>query len=331
MEDFFEMGLELAGATEATARSLMPYSGKNNKLLADQIAVETLRNKLNAIDYKLRIIIGEGEKDNAPMLYGGEILGRKHKSEQIDFDIIVDPLECTTNFARGLQDSMCVLGAFPVDSITEIPGTYMEQLLLPPEMNKLLPNTINFETPVEKVIALTSRAIQRPANTITVAVQDRPRHHELIKQIRATGAGVALIDSGSISTALKIMTGNSQRINLLWGIFGAPEGLIIASMARLSGFGFIGRLSPHDQKSSTETRQLGLEKKTLRSEEWVSNNGVLVMSGIHTSPLLPGVEYLTNSSSLRTHTLVWSPTRFAMITHRDGTQENIEYRKIASA
>lgn len=323
MYDFNKIGLKLAGATDSAARAVMPFSGKGDKHVADDAAVKAFRESLNKLDIKLRIIIGEGEKDKAPMLYSGEILGNISNDAQVDYlDLIVDPLECTTNFANGLPDSMSVLAALPSGCIQNIPGTYMEQMLVPPQMRELLGNEINLETPVDEFLKKASEKLKRPISNITITVQDRPRHKELIKKIRDVGAGVSLIESGSISSAMKIIMGKSKRLNILWGTFGAPEGLIIACLARRTGFGFLGRVAPHDKKTVEETESMGLTGKTLTADEWVQDDGVVVMTGIHTSIFLPGVEFTQNKNLLRTHTLIWTSDKKIMASHLDGVLES---------
>lgn len=325
MLDFWETGRQLAQATESTARALMPYSGKGDKHEADGVAVRTLRESLNSLNLKLRIVIGEGEKDRAPMLYSGEQLGvpADRTGEDGVLDLVVDPLECTGNFARGLSDSLCVLTASPANSVQAVPGTYMEQLLLPPPVTPLLGKEIDLDVPVEKVLKLTADSLGRSLRDITIVVQDRPRHERLIADIRKVGAGVSLIPSGSISAALKIMLGSSKRLTMMWGIFGAPEGLVLALLANCSRYGFLGRIHPHDEKSREETKALGLAGKTLTGTEWITGRGVVVISGVHTSIVLPGVEYVPSGPSLRVHTLLWTNDVRRVVTHLDGKEESI--------
>lgn len=312
-------------ATEATARALMPYSGKGDKHTADAVAVKSLREGLNNLALHMRIVIGEGEKDRAPMLFSGEILGISPRptGENGLLDLVVDPLECTGNFARGLSDSLCVLTASPANSVQEVPGSYMEQMLLPPQAASLLGKEIDLDVSVEKVLKLTADAVGRHIRDITVVVQDRPRHEKLIAEIRKTGAGVSLITSGSISAALKIMLGSSRRLTMMWGIFGAPEGLVLALMANCSGYGFLGRIHPHDEKSLEVTRALGLEEKILAGPEWINRQGVVVITGVHTSIVLPGVEYISSGPSLRVHTLLLTNDVRRVVTHLDGREESI--------
>ncbi len=323
MNDFREIGLELARAVETTARATMPLSGKGDKNGADARAVETLRKALGEADFNMRVIIGEGEKDDAPMLYAGEVLGKRaNQAGEPYLELIVDPLECTTNFAKGLPDSMCVLAAISENCVQTVPGTYMEQLLVPPAAAELMPDKISLDTPVEETLRLTAEGLGRTVGDLTVVVQDRPRHKELIEAIRAAGAGVSLIESGSISAALEIILEKPRRLNMLWGTFGAPEGLIMAFMAAQAGYGFLGRIKPHDDKTQDQTNDLGLLNRTLTAREWIRGKGVLVMSGIHTSTSLPGVEF--KDASMRVHTLVWTGGEKFLAVHVDGSLRELK-------
>jgi fructose-1,6-bisphosphatase II len=316
-----KLAQDLASVTEYAARSVMPYSGKGDKHRADEVAVEAMRAALNRLDHRFRVVLGEGGKDEAPMLYAGEILGLRAADDTAQsYDLIVDPLECTTNFARGLPDSMSVLLAAPAGSVQAVPGTYMEQLLVPREAAPLLGGQITLDTPVDRALPMIAGAMGQKVSDMCVVVQDRERHRELIAQIRAAGAGVSLIDSGSISAACRVILGRSRRTHMLWGTFGAPEGVVIAFMARESGSGFLGRLRPHDEATTVETRELGLEGRTLNEKELVRSGGVIVLSGIHSSSLLRGVELVSRKSGpvQRVYTVLWTEGRQALLVHEDG-------------
>ncbi len=324
--DLKNTGILLSRGTDAAARAVILLSGKARKDDADRLAVEAMRSALDSLPLNLHIHLGEGEKDNAPMLYRGERLGsRRHLGGTAMLDLVVDPLECTTNFSKGLPDSMSVLLAVPAGSIHEIPGTYMEQILIPAEAASLLGSSITLDTEPAEILKLTAEALGRRTEQLTVAVQDRPRHENLIKKIREAGAGVSLIESGSISAGAEIIMRPQGRIHMLWGTFGAPEGLIMAAMANLSGFGFLGRIAPHNDAAKQQCEELGLCGRTLLSSEWISEPGILCMSGIHSNPWLRGVErhYQPGGMTLNVLTAVWIPGQKFLISREEGKEEEV--------
>ncbi len=286
MKGMHEIARRFVCVTDRVAREVIPYSGKNDRHMADHRAVEVMRDALNSLPYRTEVLIGEGEKDEAPMLYAGEKLGIPVETSET-FSLVVDPLECTTNFARGLPDSTSVLMVARKGTIVPVPGTYMEQMLLPGEIEDL--SAISLDMKPSELLPIVADALDSDMSDITVVVQDRPRHRELIEQIRELGAGVALIESGSISAAAEIIRRKEGRYTMMWGTFGAPEGLIISFMAKTSGFHFLGRVQPHNEKTEAEAESYGILGRTLNQNEWVEQDAVLLISGIHSSVWLDGV------------------------------------------
>lgn len=307
-----EVGLSLVEVTAQTAAEVFAHSGKNDKHTADHVAVEGLRARLQGLPFRMTVVSGEGEKDKAPMLFSGERLGNAGDSGP-GLDLIVDPLECTTNFARGLPDSMVVLAATEEGATQPVPGTYMKQMLLPAASANRLGRDINLDSAPAEVLELVGRDTNRKPSEITVVVQDRPRHQQLIAELRAAGASVALVESGSISAALEIAAEQNGRLTMMWGIFGAPEGLIIALLAALTGLGFLGRIEPHDETTTAQAELLGLARRSLTAREWVQGPGVLICSGLHSNSILPGVS--RGSQGLTVHSLLWAEGTRSRITH----------------
>jgi len=323
-----EFARRFVSVTDLVARSVMQHSGKNDKYTADLCAVEVMREALNQLPYSTEILIGEGEKDEAPMLFAGEKLGLPVETSET-FCAVVDPLECTSNFARGLPDSTSVLMVARKGTIQPVPGTYMEQLLLPKEVGAN--SGIHLDMKPDELLHRVANALSYDVSDITVVVQDRPRHQELIDDIRRAGGGVALIEAGSISAAAEIISRKEGRYTMMWGTFGAPEGLIISFMAKASGFYFLGRVQPHNEKTETEAEKSGILNKTLSQDEWIQEDALLIISGIHSSVWLDGVRrvkirnpknrMLDMSVAHWRHlvsTVVWTMNSVEIIEHENG-------------
>jgi fructose-1,6-bisphosphatase II len=228
----------LRNVTEETSRLVFPLFGKNDKDKADHLAVEAMRSGLRALPFGTRVILGEGEKDEAPMLYEGERLG----GGEAVLDLVVDPLECTTNFAKGLPNSLCVIAYAETNQLISVPGTYMEQWIAGPRFQG------GFEPhePLSKNIEKLADSLNKTHSELLVVVQDRPRHEKLIQGLRDLGVGVSLIDSGSVTAALDICLDRGH-YDAMIGTFGAPEGLIASIIARCTGSEMKGILRPHKE------------------------------------------------------------------------------------
>ncbi|HMZ38012.1 MAG TPA: fructose-bisphosphatase class II [Leptospiraceae bacterium] len=321
MNPFHAKGLSLVLATDAASRAVMRWSGKDKKHEADHDAVEAMRVSLDSMPMAMRVLIGEGEKDQAPMLFAGERLGTG-KTGDPELDLVVDPLECTTNFSRGLHDSMSVLLAAPSGSIPAIPGTYMTQILLPPspaaDYFASRPAADSIDPGIKNILGIVSKQNGINVSDMLVVVQDRPRHAEIIHGARSAGAGVALIESGSISAAAEILLRPNGRWTLLYGTYGAPEGLILAYMARVTGGYFAGRISPHHPLFAEQARELGLADQTLPASEWIVADGCLCLTGIHGNTFLRGV--MRKDQGLVTESLLWTADGVEKIVHENGVQ-----------
>jgi fructose-1,6-bisphosphatase II len=230
---------QIETVTQNTAIAIFPFFGKNQKNHADHMAVEEMRKELNRLPFVSKIILGEGEKDNAPMLYEGEELG----SGEHLFDLVVDPLECTTNFAKGLPNSMSIVAFAQKGHLAKVPGTYMEQWIAGPRMKARFRPDIPLKDNMETL----GSYLDKTLSELLIVVQDRPRHEKLIQDLRNLGCGVVLIDSGSITATLDICL-QKGHYDAMIGTFGAPEGLISAIIAKCTGSEMKGILRPHKEK-----------------------------------------------------------------------------------
>ncbi|MCB1141345.1 MAG: fructose-bisphosphatase class II [Leptospiraceae bacterium] len=224
--------------TESTAIGVFPYLGKNNKHAGDEIAVNAMRKELNSLPFGTRVIIGEGEKDDAPYLYEGEVLGKG----DVILDLAVDPLECTTNFSKGLPNSMSVLAYSEKDGLAPVPGTYMEQWIAGPEVG----TPLNPENTLRHNIEILSDYKRKTFDELLIVVQERPRHEMLIRSLRDLGCGVALIESGSLSAVMDICL-EFGHYDAMIGTYGAPEGLISALIAKATESQMKAILRPHEE------------------------------------------------------------------------------------
>ncbi|HMV41098.1 MAG TPA: fructose-bisphosphatase class II [Leptospiraceae bacterium] len=272
----------LANITEKTAQKTFPLFGKMDKKKADHIAVEEMRFLLGQLPFQSRVIIGEGEKDEAPMLYEDEILG----GSEFQIDIAVDPLECTTNFAKGLPNSMCVIAFTERDGLHRVPGTYMEQWVAPPQMKYPFEPKENIKANLEKL----SDSLHKNISDLIIVVQDRPRHKELIESIRSLGCGISLIESGSLTCIMDICLGKGN-YDALIGTYGAPEGLIGAVIAKATGSEFKGIIRAHEEKHREKWIATGREEEEIldKNDLVPANVFGFVATGIAENSILKGI------------------------------------------
>ena len=301
--------------TEAAARACAPWVGAGDKHAADAAAVEALRT--TAADGMLRgtVVIGEGEKDNAPYLAPGESIGPAHESPTVD--VAVDPLEGTRLAASDAPGALAVLALAPVGSILPLGRAfYMEKLIGPPAAR----DTLNLDAPPAEVAVAVAAALDCPMSELRIAVQERPRHTTLVRALRDAGAHVHLFGDGDLSYAIQALRPRVERsadsVDLLWGIGGAPEGVLAAAAQRVVGGAMRLRLAPRSETERSRLRDdpalpdvLG---RTFTAREVVRADTVaMTCTGVTTGPLLKGIH--TQTGIYRRKRLCWPPT-----THRAG-------------
>lgn len=278
------LGLELVRATEAAAISSRNFLGKGNKNAADGAAVDAMRRFLATVDMQGVVVIGEGEKDNAPMLYNGEQVG---SGVGPLCDIAVDPIDGTSLAAAGRQNALSVIAVTDRGAMLDASSVYyMNKLAAGKEAVGLL----DIRFPIAENIRLLAKAKNKPISEIVVAVLDRPRHEELIEQIRAAGASTRLLLDGDVAASIQAALYGS-RIDLCVGIGGSPEGIATTCAIKALG-GFIqGIIAPRDEQEATRTVAAGLKLDYVYSaDEMVnSDNTLFVATGITDGSLLSGV------------------------------------------
>lgn len=278
------IALEFVRATEAAAMASSHWIGRGDNNAADDAAVQHMRARLNEIDFHGKIVIGEGERDEAPMLYIGEEVGNKKGGV---FDIAVDPLEGTNLVAKGWPNAISILAAGAKGSLLHAPDTYMDKIACGPEAK----GKVSLDNSPEENVRIVAEAMGKKQNEVTVAMMDRERHLELMKKVRSTGAMIRLITDGDVSAALATSMPESG-VDLLLGVGGAPEGVISsAALKCLDGF-FEGRLTYRNDEERKRGEKMGLvEGKLLKTEDLAKGDVIVSATGITTGYLLKGVRF----------------------------------------
>ena len=290
------LALEFARITEAAAISCARWMGKGDKIKADKAAVDAMRKRFNYVDFKGRVVIGEGEKDEAPMLYIGEELGT---GEGPEMDIAVDPLECTENLAKGKPNAISVLAAGPKGSLLNAPGSYMDQLAVGPAAK----GVIDIKASIKDNLKNIAKALKKDVSELTVIILERERHNEMIKQIKEAGARIRLIDNGTISAGIAPAMHNSG-IDVMMGIGGAPEGVITAVALKCMNGEIQGILKPHKEEFKQQAIERGLDLNKVYKTDDLAKGSHLVFAatGVSDGPLLKGVVFTQHGQI--THSLV---------------------------
>jgi fructose-1,6-bisphosphatase II len=307
------LALDLARVTEAAALAAARYMGRGDKEAGDQAAVDAMRLVLNSIEMDGIVVIGEGEKDEAPMLFNGERLGTGNPPQ---VDIAVDPVEGTRLLAMGRTNSVATVAIAERGSMFN-PGpiVYMYKLAVGPEAK----GHIDLDAPVEDNLKAVARAKGYDVDDLTVVILDRPRHEEIIEQVRQTGARIRLITDGDVAGAIMTAWPESN-IDVLIGIGGTPEGVLAATALKCMGGEIQGRLYPRNDDERTQAREAGYDlEKVLTIDELVCcDEAFFSLTGITDGALVDGVEYFGEGA--RTHTLVMrarsGTVREIIATHR---------------
>ncbi len=281
------LALDLVRVTEAAALAAGRYMGRGNKIGADKAAVDAMRLILNTIDMNAVVVIGEGEKDEAPMLYNGEQLGTGTPPQ---LDIAVDPIDGTRPLSNGLWNAIATVALAPRGTMFNPgPALYMYKIAVGPSAR----DAIDIEAPVEDNLRAIARAKGEDLEDLTVVILDRPRHEKLIAEVREkTNARIRLIPDGDVAGALMTAWPESG-IDVLLGTGGSPEGVLAACALRGTGGNIQGKLVARSQEELERGKALGYNyDKVLMIEDLVSSNDVFfAATGITNGDLLRGVEY----------------------------------------
>src|SRR3989344_5293632 len=290
------LALEFVRVTEAAAIAASKWIGKGEAKKADGAAVDEMRDRFNQIDFVGRVVIGEGQKDEAPELYTGEKVGTG-KGPAVD--LAVDPLECTDSVAYGRYNAIAVIAAGARGSLLSAPDTYMEKLAAGPKAAKV----IKLGAPVRTNIIKTAKALGKKVSDITVCVMDRDRHRDLINQIRKTGARVRLITDGDVAGGIAPCMPESG-IDLLMGIGASAEAVLAATAIKILGGQIFCRFKSKDDHQRALVKKHGLSEKKIYMTNDLAKGKVLTFTatGVIDGPLLQGVRSAGNI--IITHSLV---------------------------
>jgi len=291
------LALELVRVTEAAALSAGRYMGRGNKIAADYAAVEAMRLILNTISMNAIIVIGEGEKDNAPMLFNGEHVGNGNGAEM---DIAVDPIDGTRPLVNGTWSALALVALAPRGTMFDPgPFLYMDKIAVGP----LSKGKVDINASVKHNLVAIAKASKKSVEDVTVVILDRPRHKTLISDVRKAGARIRLIPDGDVAGALMTAWPDSG-IDVLMGVGGTPEGVLSACALRAMGGEIQGKLYSRNDDELRRGRERGFDfEKVLTMNDLVSSEDVFfAATGITDGEFLDGVKYF--GSGARTDSLV---------------------------
>lgn len=325
-------------ATENAALNSIHWLGRGEKELADAAACDAIRGMFDLMDVCCEVVIGEGIKDNAPGIFKGEHLGTWTPGAP-KFDLALDPIDGTTNIAKGAPNSIaCIAAASPEDgvkySLKDIPSFYMMKIAYGPEVVRHMGRTgvrsVNLRNPVEENIIAVSQALRKRVQDVVVLVMDRPRHAKLIQEIRATGAALRMISDGDIAAALAPSVLDSG-VDLFLGVGGSPEAVLSSAALKCLGGEMQSMMWPRDDAERQEIIDAGykdeLDQLFVADDLANGQNIIFCATGISDSPLVKGVQVRKNIAV--THSILMrarSRTVRHITTYHDLRQKTIHLR-----
>ena len=283
--------------TEKAAIGAFPFIGKGDKNAADKGSVDMMRNELNSIDMKGEVVIGEGEMDEAPMLYIGEKVGTKNG---LELDIALDPLEGTNFVAKNLPNAFSMLAVCEKGNLFSAPDTYMEKIAVGPNLPK---NLLDLDNSVEKNIKLLSEAKNKKVDKITACVLKRPRHDKIIKSLENLNVNIKFISDGDVSGAISVADPNTN-VDIYLGIGGGPEGVLAAAALSCMDGQIQTRLVLDDQQLK-RAKKLGIkdEKKKYNIDDMIKGDVIFCASAITNGDIVEGIKDLGDKYEVSTFAL----------------------------
>jgi fructose-1,6-bisphosphatase II / sedoheptulose-1,7-bisphosphatase len=290
--------LEIARVTERAAVAAARLRGRGDEMAADQVAVDAMRQELNRLPIDGVVVIGEGERDEAPMLYIGEEVGTRDGAK---VDIALDPLEGTTICAKNMPNSLAVIAIAEKGSLLYAPDVYMEKIAIGPGYPA---GTVSLDaSPADNIHAL-ARAKGVRVSEVTACILDRPRHARMIEEVRATGAAIYLIGDGDVAGVIHTTDPEETGIDIYLGIGGAPEGVLAAAALRCIGGQMQGRLQLNTEEKITRAAKMGISDpmRVYSIEDMARGDVLFSATGVTDGNLLKGVRFATDA--ITTHTIV---------------------------
>lgn len=305
------LALELVRVTEAAALASARYMGRGDETASDQAAVDAMRRAFDQLNINGTVVIGEGERDQAPMLYIGEKVGSRAESAP-EVDIALDPLEGTTICAKGGGGAISVIAIAKKGHFLHAPDTYMDKLACGPRCK----GHVSIDHSPTDNIRIISEVLDKPLSDVTIVILDRPRHEKLVQEVRQVGARIRFIGDGDVSASLATCWDDSG-IDLLLGIGGAPEGVITAAALKCLGGDFQGHLKFRNEEEKERAMRMGIKDldRIYSMEELAQGHVMFCATGVTDGPLLRGVRTIRGHRA-QTHSIV--------MRSETGTTRNIE-------
>lgn len=292
------LSLELARVTERAAVAAARLRGRGDEKAADQVAVDAMRSELNRLPIRGTVVIGEGERDEAPMLYIGEKVGSGQGPE---VDIALDPLEGTTICAKNLPNALAVIAIAEKGSLLFAPDVYMEKIAIGPGYPE---GVVDIDAPPAENVHNLAKAKGVPVTEISACILDRPRHARIIEEVRETGAAIRLIGDGDVAGVIHTTEPDETGIDIYIGIGGAPEGVLAAAALRCIGGQMQGRLVLDNDEKIARAAAMGITdpKKIYRHDEMARGDVLFSATGVTDGNMLAGVKFARNF--IQTETVV---------------------------
>ena len=306
------LSLGLARVSEAAAIASAKLIGRGDEKAADQAAVDAMRTQLNMLDIAGVVVIGEGERDEAPMLFIGEEVGT---GTGPGVDIALDPLEGTTLTAKDMPNALAVIALGPRGSMLHAPDVYMDKLAIGPNYPTDL---VTLEmTPTQRVNALAQAKSCAPSD-ITVCVLERPRHQEMIAELRLTGAAIRLITDGDVAGVMHCAEAEVTGIDMYMGTGGAPEGVLAAAALKCMGGQIYGRLTFRnaDERKRADSAGITDLDRIYTRDDMVTNDVIFAATGVTGGTLLPGIK----------REVGWVTTETLLMRSKTGSMRRMTYR-----